>query len=217
MSHPCWTPRREETVLPGVALGFLLSGGRYTVPRAFDLYGAVPQSYSTLCCVSITHKLIHTYTRSCSQTYTNSVYSCKLSFLLFCIVSLLKANAAISSVLLTENDTIHDEMYDCRYLHCSLYHKGHFTSRQPRWRSAERGLRGGQHFLFSPGEMKLSLHPLCLATIMRLKYIPQEMINLGNVHLVNNPPFISRSKGRPGKDRAERECLQGVSFDLCEE
>lgn len=47
----------------GVALGLFLSRWRYTHLRAFDLCGAVPQSYSPLClCLhnTHTHKLLDT-------------------------------------------------------------------------------------------------------------------------------------------------------------
>ena len=53
-----------------------------------------------------------------------------------------------------------------------------------------------------------------MATIMRLEYIPQEMINLAHVHLVNNPPFISQSKDGPEKDRAEREKKESCKSEL---
>lgn len=38
---------------------------------------------------------------------------------------------------------------------------------------------------------------------MRLEYVPREMIDLANVHLDNNPQFISRTEQK--KDGAERE------------
>ena len=144
---PCWTPRREETALPGVALGFLLSGGSYTIPRAFDIYGAVPQSYSTLCCVSITHththrhtQFIHTYTESCSQTYTDSVYSCKLSVLLF--LYCFTTESKYCNKPQSGNDALHREMYDRRYLHRSLYHKGHFHIKAAEVEICRKGFKG---------------------------------------------------------------------------
>lgn len=57
---------------------------------------------------------------------------------------------------------------------------------------------GVQQILFSPGEMQLSLHPFCLATKMRLEYVPQEIIylNLAKVHLVNNSSLRARTDQR---------------------
>lgn len=173
-------------------------------------------------CVSLIHTHTHTQTHRCKELLTNTYKLYIANFPFFCsvlwFISLLKANTAISWVWLNVKYSIHHKMFDSRCLHA------HYTIKVISHQGSgggdlQRRGWGGQNFIFYPDEIKWYLNPSCLATIMRLEYIPQEMIYLVNVHLVNNPQFISQSKEGPGKDSAEREkkSLQRVSFDLCKE